>query len=117
MRVSRMSIVQRAEIAEHRRMAKGRANNIYRVYATNVYRLGTRTPITLFTNNRSEVVRFIEEHIELGDALDLFMGHNEDEVKIYNVTSTVNELTQHYNLDRMEAITKILGVADKRRRQ
>lgn len=117
MRVSRMSIVQRAEIAEHRRMAKGRANNIYRVYATNVYRLGTRTPITLFTNNRSEVVRFIEEHIELGDALDLFMGHNEDEFKIYNVTSTVNELTQHHNLDRLEVITKILGVTDKRRRQ
>ena len=117
MRVSRMSIVQRAEIAEHKRMVEGRANNIYRVYATNVYRLGTRIPTTLFTNHRSEAIRFIEEHIELGDALDLFMGHNEDEVKIYNVTSTVNELTQHYNLDRMEAITKILGVVDKRRRQ
>ena len=117
MRTSRMNIVQRAEIAEHKRMAEGRANNIYRVYVTNVFRLGTRTPITLFTNNRSEVARFIEEHIELGDALDLFMGHNEDEVKIYNVTSTVNELAQRYNLNRMEAITKILGVVDKRRRQ
>lgn len=117
MRVSGMSIVQRAEIAEHKHMAKGRANNIYRVYATNVFRLGTRTPITLFTDNGSEVARFIEEHIELGDALDLFMGHSEGEVKIYNVTSTVNELTQHYNLDSMEAITKILGVVDKRRRQ
>ena len=117
MGTSRMSLVRRAEIAEHKRMVGSRANNIYRVYATNVFRLGTRTPITLFTNDRSEVARFIEEHIELGDALDLFMGHNEDEVKIYNVTSTVNELTQHYNLDRMEAITKILGVTDKRRRQ
>lgn len=111
MRTSRMSIVQRAEIAEHKRMVEGRANNIYRVYATNVF----RPPITLFTNNRSEVVKFIEKHIELGDALDLFMGHNEDEVKIYNVTSTVNELVQRYNLNRMEAITKILGVVDKRR--
>ena len=32
MRTSRMNIVQRAEIAEHKRMAEGRANNIYRVY-------------------------------------------------------------------------------------